>query len=96
MSRTASVRSASLSPDEEALANYLASALAGGSFTELTRMLLNYFGAPLRKRLEELRESGIDPNERLFVTRGTPADTDEQIHDFYAPSSWRKAQTGRE
>ncbi len=86
MGRIASVHSASLAPDEAALTKYLADALAGGSFTELTRMWLRYFGAPLKKLLDELRESGIDPNERLSTTRPTPPDTDEQIRDFYAPS----------
>ena len=88
MPRTATVRSASLAPEEARLADELAQALANGSFTELTRLLLRQFGEPLKRQIEALRESGIDPNARLIVRRVTPADTDEQIRDFYAPSTW--------
>ncbi len=91
MARVASVRSASLSPEESELVNDLADALAGGSFTELTRMLLHHVGLPLKRILDELRESGIDPQERLVITRVTPPDTDAQIRDFYAPSAWPKS-----
>jgi hypothetical protein len=88
VARTATVRSASLAPDEARLADELAETLTRGSFTELTRMLLLRFGEPLKRQIEALRESGIDPNERLMVTNATPPDTDEQIADFYAPSTW--------
>ncbi len=88
MARTATVRSASLAPNEARLADELAQVLTRGSFTELTRMLLQQFGEPLKRRLDALQESGIDPNEHLMVIRAAPPDTDEQIADFYAPSSW--------
>jgi hypothetical protein len=88
MPRTATVRSASLAPPEAELADALADAIAGGSFTELTRLLLQRCGRPIRQRLDELRESGLDPNEQLFVTRPTPPDTEEQARQFYAPSTW--------
>jgi len=39
------------------------------------------------KRIQELRAGGLDPSERLFVSHPTPPDTDEQISDFYAPST---------
>jgi hypothetical protein len=88
MPRTATVRSASLAPDEAKLADDLAQSLAHGSFTELTRMLLRQFGEPLRQQIEALRESGIDPGEHLLITTATPPDSDEQIADFYSPSTW--------
>ena len=88
MARTATVRSASLAPDEARLADELAQALTRGSFTELTRMLLLRFGEPLKRQIEALQESGIDPSERLMVTNVTPPDTDEQVADFYASSTW--------
>jgi hypothetical protein len=62
--------------------------LARGSFTELTRLFLQRFGEPLKRQIEALRESGIDPNERLAIVQPTPADSDDQIRDFYAPSTW--------
>lgn len=42
------------------------------------------------QRIQELRASGLDPSEQLFVSHPTPPDTGEQIRDFYAPSapSW--------
>jgi hypothetical protein len=88
MARTATVRSASLAPDEARLADDLARDLAHGSFTELTRILLHQFGGPLKRQIEALRASGIDPNERLIALQVTPPDTDEQIREFYAPSTW--------
>ncbi|MBI4318428.1 MAG: hypothetical protein HY675_08050 [Chloroflexi bacterium] len=96
MSRVASVRSASFSPEESRLINELADALAGGSFTELTRMLLRYVGLPLKQMLDELRESGIDPHERLFTTHVTPPDSESQIKDFYALSSWPETDAVRD
>lgn len=88
MPRTATVRSASLAPDEARLADELAGTLARGSFTELTRLLLRQFGEPLGRRIEALREAGIEPDERLFVLTPTPPDTDQQVRDFYATSTW--------
>jgi hypothetical protein len=88
MARSATVRSASLAPEEARLADRLAEEVAGGSFSHLTQLLLTTVGYALLQRAEELRASGIDPNARLFVTRPTPADTDEQIRRFYAPSGW--------
>lgn len=88
MARTAVVRRASLTPAEAKLADELAHELAGGSFTELIRFFLRSFGMALKQRLDELRESGIDPDARLLITRVTPPDTDAQIRDFYAPSTW--------
>ena len=88
MARTAVIRSASLSPREASLADRLAQSVAGGSFTELVRMFLLRFGDALERRMVELRESGIDPNEVLFVTHPTPPNTDAQIEDFYRPSTW--------
>lgn len=88
MARTATVRSASLAPDEARLADELAHALTRGSFTELTRMWLRQFGEPLKRQIEMLQDSGIDSLEHLVVTIDTPPDTDGQIQDFYLPSSW--------
>lgn len=88
MARTAIVRSASLAPTEAAMADDLAELVANGSFTELTRIMLTYFGLPLKQRLDDLRRSGIDPREHLFTTQPTPADGEEQVRDFYGPSSW--------
>ena len=88
MARTATVRSASLAPEEAQLADELAEAIAGGSFSQLTQLLLSTVGQSLRQRIEELRAAGLEPGERLFISRMTPADTDEQLRRFYAPSSW--------
>lgn len=88
MARTAIVRSVSLSRAEARLADELAQALAGGSFTELVRTLLARVGSPLRQQLAELVESGLDPHAQLVATAPTPADTDAQIADFYADSRW--------
>jgi hypothetical protein len=88
MARIATVRSASLAPEEAQLADELAEAMAGGSFSQLTQWLLNTVGHPLLQRIEELRESGLEPSERLFISHPTPADTDAQIRRFYAPSNW--------
>ena len=89
MARTAVVRSASLAPDEARLADELAQALAKGSFTELTRLLLSQFGEPLKRQIQALRDSGIEPSERLMILDAAPPDTDAQICDFYASSRWR-------
>jgi hypothetical protein len=86
--RMATVRSASLAPDEIALVDRLAEQLAGGSFTELTRRLLRVFGEPLSHRLDELVEAGMDPHEQLVLFHPTQAATDPEIQAFYAPSSW--------
>ena len=83
MARTATVRSASLAPEEAQLADELAEAIAGGSFSQLTQLLLSTVGQSLRQRIEELRAAGLEPSERLFISRMTPADTDEQVHRFY-------------
>ena len=88
MARTATVRSASLAPEEARLADRLAEEMAGGSFSQLTQLLLNTIGYALLQRVEELRASGLDPHRQLLVAQPTPADTDEQISRFYAPSSW--------
>lgn len=88
VARTATVRSASLAPKEAQLADDLAEAITGGSFSQLTQLLLNAVGQPLLHRIEELRASGLEPGEHLFIARPTPADTDEQAQRFYAPSSW--------
>jgi hypothetical protein len=88
MARTATVRSASLAPKEAQLADDLAEAIAGGSFSQLTQMLLTSVGQPLLHRIEELRASGLEPGEHLFIVRSTPADTDAQLRRFYAPSNW--------
>jgi len=88
MPRLATVRSASLSPDETELVDRLAEQLAGGSFTELTRRLLRVFGQPLSRRLDELVEAGMDPHEQLVLLNPTLAATDAEIAVFYAPSSW--------
>ena len=91
MARTAVVRSASLSPDEARLADDLARSIAGGSFTELVRTLLDQVGSPLRQQLAELAESGMDVHAHLVATAATPADDDAQIADFYTPSRWEPA-----
>ncbi|HZS86697.1 MAG TPA: hypothetical protein VFE42_04290 [Chloroflexota bacterium] len=88
MARTAMVRSASLAPKEARLADELAEAIAGGSFSQLTQMLLTSVGRPLLCRIEELRASGLEPGEHLFIAHPTPADTDAQVRRFYEPSSW--------
>lgn len=88
MVRTAVVRSASLAPDEAQLADELADYLAGGSFSQLTQLLLRTVGAPLRKHISDLQASGLDPRERLFVWTVTPPDTEAQISHFYEPSRW--------
>jgi hypothetical protein len=88
MARMATVRSASLAPDEVALVDRLAEQLAGGSFTELTRRLLRVFGEPLSHRLDELVEAGIDPHEQLVLLNPTMAATETEIQAFYAPSTW--------
>ena len=89
MARTAVVRSASLAPDEARLADELAQAVAKGSFTELTRLLLRQFGEPLKRQVQALRDSGTEPRERLMIVGAVPPDTDAQIGDFYASSRWR-------
>jgi hypothetical protein len=88
LARLATVRSASLAPDEIQLADRLAEQLAGGSFTELTRRFLRVFGEPLRHRLDELVEAGIDPHEQIVLLNPTLAATNQEIAAFYAPSSW--------
>lgn len=88
MARTATVRSASLAPEEARLADELAQAIAGGSFSQLTQMLLETVGQPMRQLVEELRAGGLEPGEHLFILRATPPDTEEQVGRFYAPSSW--------
>ncbi len=88
MPRTATVRSASLAPDEIELVDRLAEQLAGGSFTELTRRLLRVFGEPLSERLDELVQAGMDPREQLVLLNPTLAATDPEIQAFYAPSTW--------
>jgi hypothetical protein len=88
MARTAVVRSASLAPSDARLADELAEAVADGSFSQLTQLLLRAVGGPLKQQIDDLRASGLDPHERLFGSRPTPADTDAMIQDFYAPSSW--------
>ena len=88
MPRSALVRSASLAPEEAALADHLARLVANGSFTELIRHLLQVFGAPISRRLDELIAAGVDPSERLVLV-DTAAGTSEQgIADFYTPSTW--------
>lgn len=62
--------------------------MAGGSFSHLTQLLLNAVGQPLLQRIEELRASGLEPGEHLFIAHATPADSDEQMRRFYAPSNW--------
>jgi hypothetical protein len=89
MARTATVRSASLAPEEVELVDRLAQQLAGGSFTELTRRFLRVFGEPLRHRIDHLVEAGMDPHEQLVLISPTPA-TDAEIQAFYAPSTWSK------
>ena len=76
MARTATVRSASLAPEEIALVDRLAEQLAGGSFTELTRRLLRVFGEPLSHRLDDLVEAGMDPHEQLVLLNPTLAATE--------------------
>jgi hypothetical protein len=88
MARTAVVRSASLAPEEAALADRLAEEMAGGSFSQLSQLLLNTIGRSLLQQIEELRAAGLEPGDHLFIARATPADGDEQIRRFYAPSSW--------
>lgn len=85
MPRSAVVRSASLAPEEAALADRLAGLLANGSFTELTRHLLQAFGAPVSRRLEELIEAGVDPSERLVLVDTA---TESDAEDFYRASTW--------
>jgi len=87
IARTATTRSVSLAPEEARLADELAADLAGGNFSQLTQLFLATIGTPLKQRIQELRESGLDPSERLFVSHPTPPDTDEQIRDFYTPSA---------
>ena len=88
MARTATVRSVSLAPSEARLADELAGAMAGGSFSQLTKLLLNTMGQALLQRIEELQASGLEPREHLFMSYPTPADTEEQTRRFYASSSW--------
>jgi len=86
--RLATVRSASLAPDEIELVDRLAEQLAGGSFTVLIRRLLRVFGEPLSRRLDALVEAGMDSHEQLVMLTPTLAATDQEIAAFYAPSSW--------
>ncbi len=88
MPRLATVRSASLAPEEIELVDRLAEQLAGGSFTELTRRLLRVFGEPLSQRLDELVEAGMDPHEQLVLLSPSLAATDAEIEAFYAASGW--------
>ena len=88
MPRSALVRSASLAPEEAALADRLAGLIAKGSFTELTRHLLQVFGAPVSRRLDELIEAGVDPSERLVLVNPEGGTGEQEIAGFYAPSTW--------
>lgn len=88
MARTAVVRSASLAPETARMADELAEHLTAGSFSQLTQLLLSVIGEPLRQRVKELEDSGLDPKAKLFVTNATPPDTAEQIRHFYAASTW--------
>lgn len=92
MARTAVVRSISLAPDEAALADQLAGYLAGGSFTDLTKILLHWFGEPLQQRLQELVDAGINPSERLWIRRDGDVDAAAEIANFYRPTNpWSDA-----
>jgi len=88
MPRSATVRSASLAPEEAALADRLASLVANGSFTELTRHLLQVFGAPVSRRLDELIAAGVDPSERLMLVDTGVSTSEQEIDSFYTPSTW--------
>ncbi len=88
MPRLATVRSASLAPEEIQLVDRLAEQLAGGSFTELTRRMLRVFGEPLSHRLDELVEAGVDPHEQLVLLSPALTATDAETAAFYAASSW--------
>lgn len=93
MARTAVVRSVSLSPAEAALADEVAEAVAGGSFTELVRLLLlRHYGEPLKRRMERLREAGIDPDERPVPTWAGETDPEVELRDLYGPQAqeWRR------
>ena len=77
-----------LTPEEIELVDRLAEQLAGGSFTELTRRFLKVFGEPLRHRIDDLVEAGMDPREQLVLLSPTLLATDAEIRAFYAPSTW--------
>jgi hypothetical protein len=83
------VRSVSLTPEEAALADRLADLVANGSFTQLSRHLLQVFGAPVSRRLDELLAAGVDPSERLVLVDTTGASIQE-VAAFYTPSTWPK------
>jgi hypothetical protein len=87
MARTAIVRSISLAPEEAALADRLAGYLTDGSFTELTRVFLRWFGEPLSRRLQELVEAGINPTERVGVLADGEIDVEKETTDFYHPTN---------
>lgn len=87
MARTATVFSASLSQDEKALTDELTARLAGGSSTELMRILLRTAGLPLLNQLQSLIDAGVDPSESLVLRFATRADTVEQGRALYQ-SSW--------
>jgi hypothetical protein len=89
VARHAVVRSISLAPEEAALADRLAGYLTGGSFTDLTRIFLHWFGEPLGQRLQELVEAGINPLERVRLTSDGAVDVERETGEFYRPDhSW--------
>ena len=88
MARSALVRSASLAPEEAALADRLSSLIAKGSFTELTRHLLQVFGVPVTRRLDELIAAGVDPSERLVLVDTAGGPSEQELAGFYSPSTW--------
>ena len=61
MARIATTRSVSLAPEEARLADELADDLVEGGFSQLTQLFLATIDVPLRRRIHELRESGLDP-----------------------------------
>lgn len=87
MARTSVVRSISLAPEEAALADQLASYLTDGSFTDLTRVFLRWFGEPLNRRLQELVEAGINPTERVRVLADGEIDIAKETAEFYHPTN---------
>lgn len=88
MARTTIRRNASLAPSDAELADELAAYITDGSFSRLIQMLLHTMGLLLRRHIAESQANGVEPRKRDFLRNAAPADTDEQIARFYAPSRW--------
>lgn len=87
MARTAVVRSASLAPEDAERADQLATLLAGGSFTELTRLMLRWLH-PVGRLLDELQDAGVDPHARLALIDRGQIDSEAADRLANGPSTW--------